>query len=101
MAEPLFGGAALGLPPQAGDGDFDFYGPAELPTPTDAPPGSRRKVRVMCHRFRLRQELFHFADAGSGERFGFAAIKNSGSNGEKFRGGLLRLLDGGRAAVDY
>jgi hypothetical protein len=83
------------------DRDFDFYGPAPLPAPTDAPPGSRRKVRVLAFRFMMGQELFHPLDARASERLAFRVAKHSGPHGEKFRGGLLRLLDGGAAAVDY
>jgi hypothetical protein len=94
MLVSLFGSAAVELP-----WDYDFRGPAPLPVPTDAPPGSARKVRVLAHRFRLRQELFHPDDARDDGRLAFAAVKNEGPHGEKYRAGLLVELAGGAAAA--
>jgi hypothetical protein len=69
--------------------DPDFLGPAPLPVPTSAPPGSARKVRVLANRFRLRQELWHPDDAREDGRLAFAAVKNAGPHGEKYRAGTL------------
>jgi hypothetical protein len=77
----------------------NFRGARPLPVPTDAPPGSRRKVRVLCHRYRMGQELFHPDDAGPGERLAFAAVKNDGPHGEKYRAGLLVELSDGAVAA--
>ena len=42
----------------------DFNGRAVRPAcPTDVPPGSPEKVAVLCERARLRQSLWHPADA--------------------------------------
>jgi hypothetical protein len=80
--------------------DPDFKGPAPLPTPTSAPPGSRRKIRVLTERFRRREELFHPDDARDDGRLGFRPGKNDGPHGEKYRAGLLVELSGG-AVADY
>jgi hypothetical protein len=93
MLDLLFAGGAAGFP-----WEYDFKGPAPLPVPTDAPPGSARKVRVLAHRFRLRQELFHPDDARDDGRLAFAAVKNDGPHGEKYRAALLVELAGGAVA---
>jgi hypothetical protein len=77
--------------------DPDFLGPAPLPAPTDAPPGSRRKVRVLTERFRLRQELWHPDDARADPRLGFLPAKNPGPHGERFKAALLVELAAGVA----
>jgi hypothetical protein len=41
----------------------DFNGPAALPEPTDAPPGSPEKVAILEERARLGQALWHPHDA--------------------------------------
>jgi hypothetical protein len=93
MLDLLFAGTAAGFP-----WDYDFRGPAPLPVPTDAPPGSARKVRVLAHRFRLRQELFHPDDARAGDRLAFRPGKNDGPHGDRFKAALLVELAGGAAA---
>jgi hypothetical protein len=67
----------------------DFAGAAPLGPPTDAPPGSRRKVRVLALRARLGLELFHPLDARASDRLGFRPGKNPGPNGDVFRAAAL------------
>jgi hypothetical protein len=90
MLVSLFGSAAVEFP-----WDYDFRGPAPLPVPTDAPPGSRRKIRVLTNRFRRREELFHPLDARGSERLAFRPGKNSGPHGDKFRAAALLELSAG------
>lgn len=41
----------------------DFQGPVSLPgAPTEAPPGSEQKIRIMMERATRREELFHPLD---------------------------------------
>lgn len=41
----------------------DFQGPVTLPgAPTEAPPGSEQKIRIMMERASRREELFHPQD---------------------------------------
>jgi hypothetical protein len=94
MFDLLCGGGAAPLP-------WDYAGEVPLPVPTDAPPGSRRKVRVMMYRYLMGQELFHPDDARAGERLGFRPAKNPGPHGERFKDGLLVELAGGGAAAEY
>jgi hypothetical protein len=43
--------------------EHDLPGPASLPgEPTDAPPGSELKIRIMTERASRREELFHPQD---------------------------------------
>jgi hypothetical protein len=93
MLDFLPGGGAVFVP-------WEFKGARPLPAPTDAPPGSRRKVRVMAYRFARGEELFHPLDARASERLAFRADKNSGPHGDKFRAALLVELAAG-AAADY
>jgi hypothetical protein len=72
-------------------------GDRPLPAPTDAPPGSRRKVRVMCHRFRMGQALFHPLDARASGRLAYRPGKNDGPHGDRFRAAALLELSGGAA----
>src|SRR5262245_2810000 len=45
------------------DEDLDFVGPAVLPgEPTEAVPGSEKKIRVMMERANRREQLFHPSD---------------------------------------
>jgi hypothetical protein len=46
----------------------DCTGARPLPEPTDAPPGSEAKVKVLARRARLRQELWHPEDKQVRER---------------------------------
>ena len=91
MSDSLFrlGGAAF--VPES------FRGCRPLPAPTDAPPGSRRKVRVMMYRYLMGQELFHPDDARADPRLGFLPAKNPGPHGERFKAALLVELAAGVA----
>ena len=82
-------GFAPDLPPAV---PRDFYGEAAPGAPTDAPPGSRRKIRVLAHRAARGLPLFHPRDAGAGLRLAYAIVKNPGPHGEKSRGVALREL---------
>jgi hypothetical protein len=84
-------GAAAPLPE-------NFRGARPLPAPTSAPPGSARKVRVLCYRAAMGLELFHPDDARAGERLAFAAAKNEGPHGEKYRAAALLELAAGAVA---
>jgi len=45
------------------DDELDFMGPAVLPgEPTEAVPGSEKKIRVMMERASRREQLFHPED---------------------------------------
>jgi len=75
----------------------DFLGEAALSAPTDAPPGSARKVRVLAFRARLGLPLFHPLDARAGERLAYRPGKNDGPNGDRYRAAALLELAGGAA----
>lgn len=59
------------------DEDLDFVGPAVLPgEPTDALPGSEKKIRVMIERADRREQLFHPEDGiRRKNRFKFRAMR--------------------------
>ena len=85
--------AASAIPPEAaGPPRPDFHGAAPLPAPTDAPPGSRRKVRDLAFRFLMGQELFHPDDARDHERAAFRPGKNDGPHGDRYRAAALLEL---------
>jgi hypothetical protein len=75
----------------------DSRGGRPLPAPTDAPPGSARKVRVLAFRFLMGQELFHPDDARDHERAAFRPSKNPGPHGDRFRAAALLELFAGAA----
>ena len=84
----------------SGGGDLphrvrDFSGELALAAPTDAPPGSRRKIRVLAYRALMRLPLFHPRDAKAHDRLGFRPGKNPGPHGERFKAALVaELADG-------
>ena len=48
---------------ESADGLLDFNGPGLLPgEPTDALPGTEKKIRVMAERAARREQLFHPQD---------------------------------------
>ena len=65
--------------------------------PTSAPPGSRRKIRILALRARLGLPLFHPDDARASGRLAYRPGKNDGPHGERFRAALLVELCGGPA----
>jgi len=75
----------------------DFRGEAGFGPPTDAPPGSARKLRVLMFRARLRLPLFHPLDARASDRLGFRPGKNPGPHGDRFRAAALLELAAGIA----
>jgi hypothetical protein len=58
--------ATFGASKYARKGKGDFCGRGTRPTPTDAEPGSERKLSVLEARAQAGQELFHDQDRGRG-----------------------------------